>query len=71
MIPPMHRKSEGTVEPGQLVRPKSLGLPFPESHAGDPQAAFNFVVQRHRIAPQVQPPREGLEVLPGLLVHEL
>ena len=71
MVSALHCKSEGPVEPGQLIRLELFGLSFPESHPRDPQVAFNFVVQRHCITPHVQPSREGLELLPGLLVHEL
>jgi hypothetical protein len=71
MVPPLHGESEGTVEPGKLVRPEPLGLTFPQAHARHPEVAFYLIVQWHCVAPDVQAPGEGIEVLPGLIVHEL
>lgn len=71
MLATLHRKSERTVEQGQLVRPKSFRLALPEPHSRHTQCPFDFVVQGHRVTEDVHSARQGLELLAGLLGHKL
>jgi hypothetical protein len=50
-------KSERAVEAWQVIRSDAFGLPLPESDAGDPLAALDFVVQGDGVAADVKPAR--------------
>jgi len=67
----LDRESEGTIDRRQLIRPQSLGLPFPEAYPGNAYPSFHFVVERHGVAPEMQPARQRLQLLPGLVVHQI
>jgi hypothetical protein len=67
----LNGKAQGTVERRELVRPQPLGLPLPEPHPGHANPTFHFIVERHRITPEMQPARQRLQPFSGLVVYQL
>lgn len=64
-------ESQGTIERWELVRSQPLGLTFPETHPGHPYPAFDFVIERHRVPPEVQPGWQCLQPCSRLVVYQL
>jgi hypothetical protein len=71
MVSPLHRKSQGTIQPGEIIDPKPLHLALPESNARHPHRALDFIVQRNRVTPDVKAPRECFQALSGFLVYQV
>jgi hypothetical protein len=61
----LDRKPDGTVQPGQLVRPQPFRLPLSQSNSSDSLPSLNLIVQRHHIAPEVNSTGQGLQLLAG------
>lgn len=71
MPPALDRKTERSVQPGNLVHPQAFGLPFPESHPGHPGAILHLVIERNRIAAQMQPSGQSLQPFAGVGINQL
>lgn len=71
MPAPLHRKPQGSVEPGNLIHPKPLGLAFPEPHPSHRNPILDFIIQRHCVPPQMKPCGQCLQPLPGAGVYQL
>jgi hypothetical protein len=63
MAPSLDRELERPVQPGQFISPEPFRLTLPQAHPGDPLAVLDFVVQRNRIAPQVNASGKALQLL--------
>jgi hypothetical protein len=67
----LHGEPKWTVEPGQLVGPKTPGLPLPEADPGDALTVLDFIVERDRIAFQVHSLGQGFQPLSGKCIDQL
>ena len=71
MPAPLDGKPHGSVEAGKLIRPKPLGLALPEPHPGHRDPILNLVIQGHRVPPQMNPSRQGLQLFASARVYQL
>jgi hypothetical protein len=67
----LYREPQRPIEWWQVVLAKTPGLPFPKAHPGYADSIIDFVVERHRVTPNVQPRGKRLQAFSCLVIDEL
>ena len=70
MVSAVDRKTEGPVQPGQVIVPEAPGLALPESHPGHSLAVLDLVIQGSGITTDVESSGKTVQPPAGLLVHQ-